>query len=150
MTGYPPEVFLRGEMDWRRVVHPEDLLDVKERFRKAVAAKEKVLRVTYRICRRDGSGRWLEDRRQMIYDAAGRLSHVDGLLLDISEAKAAEKDLQKTLALLNATLESTADGILVVDAAGKIATFNRRFLKCGGFRKRSWRRGTTTGRSPSS
>ena len=129
MTGYPPEVFLRGEMDWRRVVHPEDLLDVKERFRKAVAAKEKVLRVTYRICRRDGSGRWLEDRRQMIYDADGRLLSVDGLLLDISEAKAAEKDLQKTLALLNATLESTADGILVVDAAGKIATFNRRFLE---------------------
>lgn len=129
LTGYPTEVFLRGEMDWRRVVHPEDLPGLKERFRRAVAAKEKVVRVMYRILRRDGSERWLEDRRQKVYDAAGRLSHVDGLLLDITEEKAVEENLRKTVSLLNATLESTADGILVVEPSGKIAIFNRRFLE---------------------
>jgi PAS domain S-box-containing protein len=114
-------------MDWRKVIHPEDLPAVKDRFRKAVAAKEKVVRVKYRILRRDGAGRWLEDRRQMMYDAAGRLSHVDGLLLDITEEKAAEENLRNTVSLLNATLESTEDGILVVDTSGKIAIFNRKF-----------------------
>ncbi|MDD5761928.1 MAG: PAS domain S-box protein [bacterium] len=128
MTGYPAGVFLRGEMDWRQVIHPEDLPGLKERFRRAVAAREEVVRVTYRIRRRDGSDRWIEDRRQMIYGADGRLCRVDGLLLDITEGKVVEGDLRKTLALLNATLDSTADGILVVDGAGKIATFNRRFL----------------------
>jgi len=127
MTGYSPELFLRGNMDWRKIIHPEDLPVVKERFRKAVAAKEKVVRVTYRIRCRDGSVRWMEDRRQMTYDAGDGFSGVDGLLLDITEGKAVESDLRKTLDLLNATLESTADGIPVADAAGKIATFNRRF-----------------------
>ena len=37
-------------------------------------------------------------------------------------------DLRKTLSLLTAMLESTADGILVVDRRGKIATYNRKFL----------------------
>ena len=129
MTGYSPEEFLRGKIDWRRIVHPDDLPAVKERFRQAVAAKEKVIRVTYRIRRRDGSERWVEDRRQKIYDADGRFSRVDGLLVDITEEKRVEENLHKTVSLLNATLESTADGILVVDTSGKIAIFNRTFLE---------------------
>jgi len=34
---------------------------------------------------------------------------------------------------MRATLESTADGILVVDNHGEIVSFNRKFVKCGVF-----------------
>lgn len=37
-------------------------------------------------------------------------------------------DLRSSLSILNATLDATADGILVVDVAGKIVTFNRQFV----------------------
>jgi diguanylate cyclase (GGDEF)-like protein/PAS domain S-box-containing protein len=37
--------------------------------------------------------------------------------------------LDRTISLLNATLESTQDGILVVDQAGKITNFNHRFAE---------------------
>ena len=40
---------------------------------------------------------------------------------------AAEHELSQTLSLLTATLDSTADGILVVDNDGIITGFNRRF-----------------------
>jgi len=40
--------------------------------------------------------------------------------------------LRDSLALLHATLEATADGILVVDRAGKVVTFNGRFLEIWG------------------
>ena len=47
---------------------------------------------------------------------------------DISERKRAEDELKKILSLERATLESTADGILVVDGGtGKVTDFNDRF-----------------------
>jgi diguanylate cyclase (GGDEF)-like protein len=39
------------------------------------------------------------------------------------------QELQQTQALLQATLDSTADGILVINQAGKIAGFNKKFVE---------------------
>jgi len=50
------------------------------------------------------------------------------ILKDISERKRTEETLHRSLSLLTATLESTADGILVVDTEGKIVSFNQKFV----------------------
>src|ERR1035438_71462 len=49
-------------------------------------------------------------------------------MLDITKRKKAEKDLRHSASLLEATLEATADGILVVDLQGKIISHNQRFM----------------------
>lgn len=43
--------------------------------------------------------------------------------------KQAEEEAKSTLSLLSATLESTADGILVVNTEGKITIYNQRFAE---------------------
>ncbi|MBD0300306.1 MAG: PAS domain S-box protein, partial [Nitrososphaera sp.] len=48
---------------------------------------------------------------------------------DISDRKLAKLELETSLSLLQATIESTADGILAVDGQGKIVTFNRKFAQ---------------------
>jgi diguanylate cyclase (GGDEF)-like protein/PAS domain S-box-containing protein len=48
---------------------------------------------------------------------------------DVTERVAVETELREALSLLQATLDSTADGILVVDADGHITSFNRRFAE---------------------
>lgn len=58
-----------------------------------------------------------------------------GVAFDVTERKRAEEDLRGSLALLNATIDSTADAILVVDAAGKMVHFNRRFVDMWGIPK---------------
>lgn len=50
-----------------------------------------------------------------------------GVARDITELKLAEKEARKALSLLAATLESTTDGILVVDLEGRVALHNRKF-----------------------
>ncbi len=90
MTGYSPQEFLAGTVNWKNLIHPEDLLTVKLAFRSAVAKSQKLLRVEYRARHRDGSYRWLADRRRLIYDEAGHFLYVDGLCLDITERKHVE------------------------------------------------------------
>jgi diguanylate cyclase (GGDEF)-like protein/PAS domain S-box-containing protein len=57
------------------------------------------------------------------------------LLLSVrgtSHRKAADEDLREAMSLLAATLESTADGILVMSAEGRVAGFNDQFLRMWG------------------
>ena len=63
---------------------------------------------------------------------------VEGFVISAHDATAqvaAEHQLSDTLSLLTATLDSTADGILVLDNDGTITGFNRRFSEI-------WRIGT--------
>lgn len=49
------------------------------------------------------------------------------VLIDLSARHEVEERLEQALAELQATLESTADGLLVTDLNGRIRAFNRRF-----------------------
>ncbi|MFI5394164.1 MAG: PAS domain S-box protein [Candidatus Binatia bacterium] len=59
-----------------------------------------------------------------ITDEYGTIIGASGIVRDITDRKRAEEAL---LSLLRSTLESTADGILVVDREGHFATYNQRF-----------------------
>ncbi len=54
---------------------------------------------------------------------------IRGVLVDITERKAAEKATLQALSLLESTLESTADGLLVINRAGRIVNFNKKFAR---------------------
>jgi len=59
---------------------------------------------------------------------AGRPARIV-LAHDISPRLEAEAETRRSLSLLRSTLESTADGILVVDRQGKVISYNRRFAQ---------------------
>lgn len=80
--------------------------------------------------RADGQLAWVHRRIVPIGSLASGRAGVNGylvLLRDRSGEYRAERDRDALLAELRATLEATADGILVTDLNGRIQAFNRRF-----------------------
>src|SRR6185503_3175775 len=48
---------------------------------------------------------------------------------EFADLKRTQEELEKANSLLNATLESIADGIAVVDLAGNTGTFNQKYIE---------------------
>ena len=48
---------------------------------------------------------------------------------DVRDRKRAERDVLQAVTLLQSTLDSTADGILVIGDSGRIVSYNRRFVE---------------------
>jgi diguanylate cyclase (GGDEF)-like protein/PAS domain S-box-containing protein len=79
----------------------------------------------------DGQPRWVSRSISPVHTPDGARYWLV-LLHDQTRRRRAEAERETLLAELRATLESTADGILVVDLAGRVRSFNRRFSKLWG------------------
>src|SRR5262245_29915204 len=82
----------------------------------------------HRIIRSDGSVRILHTRGDVITDEHGQAVRLVGSCWDITDLKEAMANLKRARSVLEATIEATADGLLIVDCKGKVTAHNQRFL----------------------
>lgn len=77
-------------------------------------------------------GQDITDRKKIEFECrqqAGEFAKINEVLSEeIRQRKLSDTDLKKTLSLLNASLESTADGILAVNTQDKITSYNQNFV----------------------
>ncbi|MPZ46918.1 MAG: PAS domain S-box protein [Betaproteobacteria bacterium] len=79
--------------------------------------------------RRDGALIYVTIARAPLYDAEGQVCGRMVIASDITSRKKTEAELVRSLSLLQATLDATADGILLVDTEGRIVRYNARFTQ---------------------
>jgi two-component system cell cycle sensor histidine kinase/response regulator CckA len=102
---------------------PERRADEIARLRRDGAVRDHEVQIR----RPDGGVRTVLDTCAVATDRSTGETLLVGALVDISDRKRAETDLVGSLSLHRAILESTADGILVVDRQGKMVSWNRQF-----------------------
>jgi PAS domain S-box-containing protein len=114
-------------MTFRDFTHPEHIKDDEFAMLKLVAKEIPVYHTEKRYLKKDGSIIWGSLTVSLIRNNADEVQFFLAMIEDITSRKIAEAELEKSFSLQKATLESTADGILVVDNNGKIVQFNHKF-----------------------
>src|SRR3954470_8220965 len=127
ITGYTREEILQFKVE--DLSHPDDVaasLDFLRRIRLGDLSEYKMEK---RYIRKDGRVIWVHLTVSTVRSASGDPMYIVAFIEDITPRREAQAEAGRSLSLLRATLESTADGILVVDLEGKILSFNQKLAE---------------------
>ncbi len=92
--GYSREELLSGAVSYSSMVHPDDLERVAAEVREYTSAGIDRFQQEYRFIARDGGIRWIDDRTVVERDKKGRVTHYQGIVLDITDRKKTEDELR--------------------------------------------------------
>ncbi|HEY9805972.1 MAG TPA: PAS domain S-box protein, partial [Candidatus Obscuribacterales bacterium] len=127
VTGYSfAEV--RGKPFWDIFVTSEELPAVKAVFAELRAGHFPNQYENYWLTKAGGR-RLISWSNTILLDSANVVEYVVSTGIDVTERRSTEQELEQSFSLLQATLESTADGILAVDVMGKMVIWNHRFVE---------------------
>ena len=113
--GYPMSDWFTQPDIWDRIIHPDDRVSILDATRQAMKKGESI-DFDYRIVYRDGSIHWVRDRSCFIKDASGTALCWQGVILDITEHKLAEEEVEKREKLYKTLARNIPDtGVLLFD-----------------------------------
>jgi PAS domain S-box-containing protein len=128
LLGYPLWRWLESGSFFVDHVHPDDRERVAARQEDSLRNRRDYEH-EYRMLTADGRVIWVRSSARLRADEATGEVRISSILSDVTEEKLGQDKLERSLALFRATLDSTADGILVVDSNGGIAGYNRKFVE---------------------
>jgi PAS domain S-box-containing protein len=122
LLGYSPEAWMADDDLWLHVVHPDDRASVVAL--NDVADKRGTLSMEYRAIRADGAVRWIHDEAVLIPSDGDRVTYWQGVMVDITEQRAKDTELQQLSASLRGVFDASPLAILVVEPDARIRHWN--------------------------
>ena len=122
--GYTSEELLSGAVPYAALVHPQDLDRVVVELQAQISRGEDRFSQEYRIVTKQGEVRWVDERTVIERDAEGRVSHYQGIVMDINDRKRAEEALRRSERNYRSIVEHAPFGITHSTRDGKLLSVN--------------------------
>jgi diguanylate cyclase (GGDEF)-like protein/PAS domain S-box-containing protein len=137
MLGYTADEIGTGYHEFVSRVHPDDLAHVQAAATAYLEGRAPGYAVDLRMRCKDGSWKWVLARGMVVSrDAQGYALRMIGTHTDITERKQTEAalrelnlQLHEQTRLLQTTMASVSQGILMIDADSRVSTFNPRLCE---------------------
>ncbi|MBD2461411.1 PAS domain S-box protein [Oscillatoria sp. FACHB-1407] len=95
IVGYPAAYFTQHRiLNFASLIHAEDVIRIGGEINQALAERRPYI-VEYRVVRSDGMIRWVYEKGQGVFNDAGNVLWLDGVIFDISDRKRTEEELQQ-------------------------------------------------------
>lgn len=95
MLGYTVDEFPKHMMEIMKLVHPEDYESTMNAMRDHMSGKKELYFCDYRIRTKSGGFKWYHDRGKIVEYKNGKPSLITGFVMDVSERKHLEHELQE-------------------------------------------------------
>jgi diguanylate cyclase (GGDEF)-like protein/PAS domain S-box-containing protein len=122
--GYEAADLVQQQIPYTSLIHPNDLERIRQAEFNTSDNRYAYLGIDYRIIRADGQVRWVYDYSIPVRDEGGHITHYAGYLLDITDRKQAEFELQQEKERAQITLQSIGDAVITTDVNGQIEFLN--------------------------
>jgi PAS domain S-box-containing protein len=127
LTGWAAADFTAGRIGFDRLIHPDDAERAWEEVSCAVAAG-RPYQLEYRLFARSGALVWVSETGRGMAGAGDAVEWLDGVILDISEAKARNAEFSGVLCALD-----RAQAVAEFDLQGRLLSANANFLALMGY-----------------
>jgi PAS domain S-box-containing protein len=94
--GYSAAELISDKRPYADLVHPDDLTRVAAEAERSIEQGDTHFQLEYRIITKAGDMRWVDDRTVVERNAVGKITHCQGVVLDITDRKRIEKELRIT------------------------------------------------------
>ena len=131
--GYLQEDLLSGTVTYSDLVHPDDMVRMNSEMEYYSSNNIDRYRQEYRVLTGGGEVRWVDDRTTVIRGADGQVVEHQGIVLDITERKQTEQQLQRQTSLFQNLFKSSPEAIAVLDHEDRVLEINRSFETLFGF-----------------
>ena len=113
---------------WAKFVHPDDVEQAANTWA-SVLKSGAPYETEFRVQHKNGNYHWLLVRALPLRNSDGEIKSWYGTNIDIQDKKVTEEITNYRKTLLEAHNNASMDGILLVDAKGRIISYNQKFIE---------------------